>query len=177
MTYKDDLADMNDTQLVAAYIADIYDLNATEHIGAQNRHVNRRMSIAEKLKARSNQLLQSLLDNADPEVSSSARWDLEHTKPSPSPDHTLMSEFLWQCDSPPPRVMTLAEIREHVRTALPDACVALWWNTSRSPGLAMADRGGRAIAVRGPDQLRGACRPAGRELVALIGSSELFWRS
>jgi uncharacterized protein YwqG len=71
MPHKNDLSDRSDAQLVQAYVDNVQSWEMTEHVGAKNRLMDRRMEIVDELAARSGgtlQPLRRLLDHADPKV-------------------------------------------------------------------------------------------------------------
>ena len=75
MVRKDDLSSLSEAQLLQAYVENVQAWEVTEHVGAANRLMDRRMRIVDELKARSGGTLESmrvLLDHADPKVRHSA---------------------------------------------------------------------------------------------------------
>jgi hypothetical protein len=163
MTGSDDLSGLSETQLVDAYVQAIRSYETIEHVGAKNRHFDRRVKIANELNARDDALLRGLLDHSDPEVRSSAKWDLDRPdrpKQDPPPRRPLRWELQWQCDKPPPTTMSRAEIEQRLRRALPDfadrlidlmlPAIGLWPQRSRADRPSSASRlGGMPLAPSG----------------------------
>src|SRR5438876_1109932 len=68
MPSTDDLSSLSETQLVAAYVENVQAHDAIEHVGAANRHFDRRIKIVDELTWRSGgtlQPLRALLEHED----------------------------------------------------------------------------------------------------------------
>jgi len=78
MASKDDLSGFSEAQLVAEYVENVQSYDAIEHVGAANRHFDRRIRIVDELKRRSGDTVHPLhqfLDHEDPKVRlSAATW-------------------------------------------------------------------------------------------------------
>jgi Domain of unknown function (DUF1963) len=167
MIGPDDLSGLSETQLVQAYIENVQSLAEIEHIGAYNRQFGRCLKIVDELKARSATLqpLRGLLDHPNAEVRRWAQSDLDQLdRPSEAPpqQQSLSSELQWQCDNPPPRAMSRAEIAHRLRDALPEfadqlvdlalPAIGLWPQRPRADRPPAASRlGGMPLAPPGWD--------------------------
>lgn len=75
MASKDDLSTLAEAQLLAEYVENVQEWETLDHVGAQNRLMDRRFRILEELKRRSGgtlQPLRALLDHEDLDVRHSA---------------------------------------------------------------------------------------------------------
>jgi len=163
MAGGDDLKDLSEAQLVQAYAEHVQALEATEHIGKQNRLSDLNGKIVDELKTRgvALQALQRLAGHSNAKVRSWAQsnidW-LDRPRPQVSPDPLPRRwQILWQPDNPPPRALTRDEIAQRLRRSLPELCdrlvelglpaIGLWPQRSRADDRVTASHwGGMPLA-------------------------------
>jgi len=149
---KDDFVSASDGELARAYIDNIVARMAAEHVGRINRLYDRSSAIMRELKSRGTAriTLEQFARHHDSRVRATVQSDLEcldRIKGKPAPTYAPpRGEYLWQCNTPPPRAMARAEIEQRLGRALPEyrdalvslmrPAIGLWpqrWRESMAP--------------------------------------------
>jgi hypothetical protein len=155
----------SDRELGQAYLESIQARTTTEHVGRINRLFGLGGQIIKELKTRGTArlILEQLAQHCDPHVRAAAQWQIEHIDRPSKPALPLpppRSEYLWQCDHPPPVAMTREDVVQRMRSGLPDHCdrlvdlmrpaIGLWplrWHEGIAPTASRL--GGRPLAPPG----------------------------
>src|SRR5262249_44407626 len=126
MAEGEQFKNLSNDKLAEIYVATVLARAATEHVGRINRLFGVGTKIARELRARGVALpaQEQLSAHRDPEVRAALQAALESFDPKhdPMPPRSPRTEYLWQCDNPPPPAMTREQITQRLRRALPAHC-------------------------------------------------------
>jgi uncharacterized protein YwqG len=163
----DKLAKLSVPELAKAYVENVLDAEATEHVGRANRLARAQSKIVAELKARGEvrSVFEELANHSNATVNASAKSRLAWLNRPPAepllppPPQSLRPEIVWQCDHPPPPALPREAIAEHLRQSVPLACDRLMqlarpaiglWPQRRAAIAATASRlGGAPLAPPG----------------------------